>query len=187
MNFCPQCTHFTPRLNNQNFIHLAFFFFFFLALKIKSVFLPANHVNSTFSLSWLRPPKGKMSNLIIRRNTSTPWKAARKAPSACAVLLGFTFVSLGLGLFLESEHHCCPWSESWSSNVFVESFRKMCMHCVENAFIKCPSTVRLGACFSGKGLLGGTREAPGLEEAAQASQLSAQLVAPLLTEVMFWN
>ena len=61
------------------------------------------------------------------------------------------------------------------------------MHCVENAFIKCPSTVRLGACFSGKGLLGGTREAPGLEEAAQTSQLSAQLVAPLLTEVMFWN
>lgn len=56
------------------------------------------------------------------------------------------------------------------------------------AFIKCPSKVRLGACFSWKGLLlGGTRKAPGHEEAAQASQLSAQLVAPLLTEVMFQN
>lgn len=36
-------------------------------------------------------------------------------------------------------------------------------------------------------LLGGTREAPGHEEAVQASQLSAQLVALLLTELMFWN
>ena len=61
------------------------------------------------------------------------------------------------------------------------------MHCVENAFIERPGTVRPGACFSGKDLLGGTREAPGHEEAAQASQLSAQLVAPLLTEVMLWN
>lgn len=62
------------------------------------------------------------------------------------------------------------------------------MHCVENAFVKCPSKVQLEACFSRKGLLlGGTREAPGREEAVQASQLSAQLVAPLLTEVMFWN
>ena len=61
------------------------------------------------------------------------------------------------------------------------------MHCVENAFIERPGTVRPGACFSGKDRLGGTREAPGHEEAAQASQLSAQLVAPLLTEVMFWN
>lgn len=96
-------------------------------------------------------------------------------------------MSLGLGLFLESVHHC-PWSESWSSNIFVESFRKICMHCVENAFIKCPSKVRIEACFSRKGmLLGGTREAPGHEEAVQASQLSAQLVALLLTELMFWN
>lgn len=42
------------------------------------MFLPANHVNSTFSLFWCFHAEGKMSNLIIRRNTTTPWKAAHR-------------------------------------------------------------------------------------------------------------